>query len=130
MNENKIWAWKRTQYYFLPEKCKTKSPWDYTPTKMTKIKNTDNIRCWLIKIFSNWISQKLLVEVYNCSNTLEIGLAISHKVKHTYIPWPDNYTQVFTQKKWYAHKSLYKNVHSNFSHKSYNIKTIRMPISR
>lgn len=54
----------------------------YTLTKMAKIQNIDNIKCWQGCLGSE-ISPLSLVEIQNGTTTLEDNLAVSYKTKYT-----------------------------------------------
>lgn len=80
---------KRTKYEMIETKFgKLKSQW-----RKSKIKKTYHVKC--LRIWSNWHSYTLLVELYNGITTSENSLAISLKVKHTY-----HVTQPFWEARW------------------------------
>lgn len=54
----------------------------YIPTRMTKVKNTDKHQL-LARMQNNWNSHTLIAEMQNGTATLENGLAVSNKGKHT-----------------------------------------------
>lgn len=82
-------------------------------------------------MWRNWNSSTLLVGTYNGTAAMENSLTVSQKVKLRIIIWPSNWTQGPRELKTYVSpKNLSMNAHRSISHKSQNMETTQMFISR
>ena len=104
----------------------------YTPTRSTKIKNTDHGKYWWRSGWTRTL-HTLLIGMQNITTPLENCLALSEKLKLT----PTLGSRHFTP--WYLHerhksicpcKDLYAKVHSSFIYNSSKLETIQISNNR
>ena len=87
----------------------------------------------LVRLWSNGNAHSLLVGMQNGASTLENGLAVSHKTKHTLTIWPSNHAPWYLPKgaeNLCPHKTLHTNVYSSFIHNCENLEATKVSFSR
>ena len=96
-----------SSYVFREFQIKTMN-YDYTPMRMTKIHNTDNIKCCSRAFIHYWCKCKMLQLLWRtCRQFLT-------KVKHSLTTWPSHCTPLYLSK-WVENMSTQKPAHESWS---------------